>query len=151
MARTITPSGRSAPKPRILRPNFALVSNSAVERRNGTTRTPSLASARVSSRACQSYPSTASAMRSPARASPIEGRIEQGRIAAAGVEALAGLQRGDDHFRGAEQQRIDRVEIALELSEQLREKSREVELGNCSARLLASAAGPATMRCTRPA
>src|SRR5277367_839938 len=126
MARTITPSGRSAPKPRILRPNFARVSNSAVDRRKAPTRTPSPASARVSSRACQSNPSTASAMRSPVRASPIEGRIEQGRIAAPGVEALAGLQRGDDHFRGAEQQRIDRVEIAVELSEQLRERPPEV-------------------------
>src|ERR1700727_2156840 len=104
----MTASGNFGPKPLILSPNFALVSNCVADRRKGTARTPSVTIARVSSRACQSNRSTASAMRSPAKlvasaASTTERLVQQARIALTCVETLAGLERGYDHLGGTEQ------------------------------------------------
>ena len=86
-----------------------------------------LARARVSSRACQSNLSTASAMRSPGRrsarlGSAIERGVQYGRVAAPGVKAFARSNRGNDDLRGAEQHGIDRVKIALELPKYFRER-----------------------------
>src|ERR1700677_2185199 len=127
----MTASGNFGPKPLILKPNFALVSNCVADRRKGTARTPSVTIALVSSRACQSNRSTASAMRSPAKlfakaASTTEGLVQQRGIKLTGMKTFAGLERGYDHLGWTEQQRINRIKIAFELSEQLRKRPPEV-------------------------
>src|SRR5690242_3429742 len=79
-------------------------------------------------RACQSRASLKMAMRGragPTRRSTgsAERGIEQALVDAAGAEALAAVDRGDDHFRRAEQHRIDGIEITVEPAKDLGEGS----------------------------
>src|SRR5262249_16182636 len=90
-------------------------------------RTPRSARALVSSRACQSTRSPTSATRSIAaaglRAIPSGERgIEQLQIDAAVMKALTAFDRRNGYLSRAEQHRIDRIEIALEALEDLRER-----------------------------
>src|SRR5262249_47318523 len=127
MVRTTTASGRRSPKPSRLRPEALPVAKPHAGRRIGTHSARRAASALESSRACQSKRSTTRPIegRAPAKSAVTmsgERGIEQSRIDAAGMKALARIERRDDHVCRAEQHRIDGVEIAPRALEDFHER-----------------------------
>src|SRR5262245_60239841 len=122
IVRTNTASGRRSPRPAMFKPDGRCVSMAQERRLIGCVRTPSAAKACASMRACQSIPSTASAISGGAGAGSAagvlrEGGIEKLQVDVPAVEAFATVDGGDDHLGRAEQHGIDGVEVALEALE----------------------------------
>src|SRR5262245_5290207 len=124
IVRTNTASGRRSPRPAMLNPDGRWVSMAHERKLIACVRTPSAAKACASMRACQSIPSTASAISGGAGAGSAagvlrEGGIEELQVDVPAVEAFATLDGGHDHLGRAEQHWIDGVEVALEALENL--------------------------------
>src|SRR6185312_3338093 len=128
MERTTTASGRRSANPSICNPPEFSVAIPHRCRRMGAVPKPRAANAEATSRACQSMRSTTRPMVGVATCPVLPKRsgergIEQVQINFSGLEALAGLQRRDDNLCGAEEHRIDRVEVAVDRLENFRERT----------------------------
>src|ERR1700758_1260249 len=127
MERTTTASGRRSPKPSICKPPALCVAMPHRCGRMDAAPKPRAASAAATSRACQSMRSTTrpivgvDACPLPPKCSGERG-IELLQVNVSGLEAVAGLQGRNDNLCGTKQHRIDRVEVAVDRLENLRER-----------------------------
>src|SRR5262249_27544727 len=126
--RTTTALGRRSLKPSICNPPAFCVAIPHRCRLMGAVPKPRAARAAATSRACQSMRSTTRPMVGvgvwpsvPKRLG--EGGIKQVQVNFSGLKAVAGLDRRNNNLCGTEEHRIDGVEVTIDCSENLGERT----------------------------